>query len=289
VVACAASTTKRVDGGRLLRLVRLYMARSPSRRLFFTDTGAHAHAGAHRWDAFAGRGRDTGGVRRAGATSLEVRRTGPREVAQRAEALRGMTRRSAARGGGAAGEGSTTRAARPRAQERRRGRSVRGGAVAAGQARRGPAAEIGNPDCRDPGVRDRLVSGGLEPEEQRDFLERMKKETERSTGCCGSCSTSRGPPAAAALRRIRGAGSVVGDAGGAGDVSVPLQAAQGPGITLSSGLETGRSALRWGYPSVAARASAAGILCYNAAMRGGRRQGAGCAGGRTRGAAEYGG
>jgi signal transduction histidine kinase len=48
-----------------------------------------------------------------------------------------------------------------------------------GRLAAGLAHEIGNPISAILGFQDLLLMGGLEPEEQRDFLERMKRETER--------------------------------------------------------------------------------------------------------------
>ena len=48
-----------------------------------------------------------------------------------------------------------------------------------GRLSAGLAHEIGNPISAILGFQDLLLMGGLTPEEQRDFLERMKKETER--------------------------------------------------------------------------------------------------------------
>lgn len=51
-----------------------------------------------------------------------------------------------------------------------------------GRLAAGVAHEIGNPIAAIMGMEDLLLDGGLEPEEQQDFLRRMKKETERIHG-----------------------------------------------------------------------------------------------------------
>ncbi len=48
-----------------------------------------------------------------------------------------------------------------------------------GRLAAGLAHEIGNPIAALIGLEDLLIAGGLEPEEQKDFLLRMRKETER--------------------------------------------------------------------------------------------------------------
>jgi C4-dicarboxylate-specific signal transduction histidine kinase len=48
-----------------------------------------------------------------------------------------------------------------------------------GKLSAGLAHEIGNPIAAIIGFQELLLSGGLDPDEQRDFLERMKRETER--------------------------------------------------------------------------------------------------------------
>ncbi len=51
-----------------------------------------------------------------------------------------------------------------------------------GRLSAGLAHEIGNPLAAILGMEDLLIDGGLPPEEQRDFLVRMKRETERISG-----------------------------------------------------------------------------------------------------------
>lgn len=51
-----------------------------------------------------------------------------------------------------------------------------------GRLSAGLAHEIGNPIAAILGMEDLLLDGGLSPEEQRDFLVRMKRETERISG-----------------------------------------------------------------------------------------------------------
>ena len=51
-----------------------------------------------------------------------------------------------------------------------------------GRLSAGLAHEIGNPLAAILGMEDLLLEGGISPEEQRDFLVRMKRETERING-----------------------------------------------------------------------------------------------------------
>ncbi len=48
-----------------------------------------------------------------------------------------------------------------------------------GRLAAGLAHEIGNPIAALMGMEDLLLEGGLDPEAQRDFLQRMRRETDR--------------------------------------------------------------------------------------------------------------
>jgi signal transduction histidine kinase len=114
-----------------------------------------------------------------GARRLEVPRSGARELAELGQSLRTMTDKliseeEALRKKIDEVEQATRRLAE--AQERlvRSERLASVGRLAAGLAH-----EIGNPLAALTGMQDLLLAGGLEPAEQRDFLQRMRKETER--------------------------------------------------------------------------------------------------------------
>jgi signal transduction histidine kinase len=69
---------------------------------------------------------------------------------------------------------TTTRLTRTQAQLVRSERMASVGRLSAGLAH-----EIGNPIAALIGMEDLVLDGGLSPEEQRDFLQRMRRETER--------------------------------------------------------------------------------------------------------------
>src|SRR5438128_1393117 len=85
-------------------------------------------------------------------------------------------REASARSLGRAVAGPVTAAGKGRAQ-RRLVRSERLASV--GRLSAGLAHEIGNPIAAILGFQELLLEGGLEEAERRDFLERMKRETER--------------------------------------------------------------------------------------------------------------
>jgi signal transduction histidine kinase len=115
----------------------------------------------------------------SGARRLEVPRSGARELAELGSSLKTMTERLLAE------EESlrkkieeverTTRSLTETQQ-----RLVRSERLASvGRLSAGLAHEIGNPIAAIIGLLDLLLAGGLEPHEERDFLARMRRETER--------------------------------------------------------------------------------------------------------------
>ncbi len=115
----------------------------------------------------------------SGARRLDVPVTGPRELVALGASLNTMTERlirdeEALRRKVDEVEQAT---AHLREAQDRLVRSERLASV--GRLAAGLAHEIGNPIAALIGMEDLLVEGGLEPEVQRDFLVRMRKETER--------------------------------------------------------------------------------------------------------------
>jgi signal transduction histidine kinase len=114
-----------------------------------------------------------------GAHRLEVPRVGARELADLAASIAAMTARLRA----------DEDALRAKVDElERAGRELRAAQdqivrserlASVGRLAAGLAHEIGNPIAAILGFQELLIDGGLEDAEQRDFLERMKRETER--------------------------------------------------------------------------------------------------------------
>ncbi|AUX48079.1 sensor histidine kinase [Sorangium cellulosum] len=114
-----------------------------------------------------------------GARDLEVPRAGARELAQLGASLALMTGRLRADEESlrAKIEEVERYAADLKSAQERLVRSERLASV--GRLSAGLAHEIGNPIAAILGFQELLLAGGLTPAEERDFLERMKRETER--------------------------------------------------------------------------------------------------------------
>jgi len=117
-----------------------------------------------------------------GARSIDVPRGGSRELAELGESVRAMAARLLR-------EEETLRAKVGELTEAThrltdaQARLVRSERMASvGRLAAGVAHEIGNPIAAISGMEDLLLDGGLSPEEERDFLVRMKRETERIHG-----------------------------------------------------------------------------------------------------------
>lgn len=204
VVALVRLDDEAGRAGPLLRLVAMYMAAFALALLFFTYT-VLTRTLVRPVDALADAARRVS----EGATSLEVPRTGPREVAQLAEAFAEMTRRlrsEEAELRAKVDELERTASELKSAQ----GTIVRAERLASvGRLAAGLAHEIGNPIAAILGFEDLLLSGGLEPEEQRDFLERMKRETERINRVLRQLLDFARPAAASRLQETEPPASIV--------------------------------------------------------------------------------
>ncbi|HWP07109.1 MAG TPA: ATP-binding protein [Polyangiaceae bacterium] len=115
----------------------------------------------------------------SGARQLVVPKTAVRELTALGESFSTMTARLIAeedklRAKVTEVEHATERLRQTQAQLVRSERLASVGRLAAGLAH-----EIGNPIAALMGLEDLLLAGGLEPEEQQDFLQRMRRETER--------------------------------------------------------------------------------------------------------------
>lgn len=114
-----------------------------------------------------------------GARTLEVPRSGGRELGELAESLAAMTAKLRADEERLRVKmiEATKFAAELRSAQERLVRSERLASV--GRLAAGLAHEIGNPIAALLGFEELLLAGGLAPAEERDFLARMKRETER--------------------------------------------------------------------------------------------------------------
>jgi signal transduction histidine kinase len=114
-----------------------------------------------------------------GARTLRVPRTGARELLDLSASVRSMAERLIAEEAALLLKveeltETTSRLTRTQAQLVRSERMASVGRLSAGLAH-----EVGNPIAALIGMEDLLLEGGLSPEEQRDFLQRMRRETER--------------------------------------------------------------------------------------------------------------
>jgi two-component system NtrC family sensor kinase len=114
-----------------------------------------------------------------GARRLTVPKTSVRELADLGRSLRTMTERLLAEEDALRKKIDEVELATDRLRAAQDGlvRSERLASV--GRLAAGLAHEIGNPIAALIGLQELLLEGGLEPAEQRDFLQRMRRETER--------------------------------------------------------------------------------------------------------------
>jgi two-component system NtrC family sensor kinase len=114
-----------------------------------------------------------------GARTLRVRRSGARELAELGASVQSMAEKLIAEEAALILKveeltDTTRRLTDTRAQLVRSERMASVGHLAAGLAH-----EIGNPIAALMGMEDLLLEGGLDPDAQRDFLQRMRRETDR--------------------------------------------------------------------------------------------------------------
>jgi len=118
----------------------------------------------------------------SGSRFLVVPTTGARELAELAVSMQTMTERLVHEEDAMRAKVVELTKTTARLGEARR-QLVRSEQLASvGRLSAGLAHEIGNPIAAILGMEDLLLEGGLSPEEQRDFLVRMKSETERISG-----------------------------------------------------------------------------------------------------------
>lgn len=114
-----------------------------------------------------------------GARRLDIPPRGPRELAELGVNLKTMTEKLLSEEEALRKKVDEVERATRRLEEAQN-RLVRSERLASvGRLAAGLAHEIGNPIAALIGMQDLLLEGGLEPEEQRDFLQRMRRESER--------------------------------------------------------------------------------------------------------------
>lgn len=114
-----------------------------------------------------------------GARRLEIPRTGPRELAELGASLTTMTMRLISEEEALRSQIDEVKLATQRLKEAQ-DRLIRSERLASvGRLAAGLAHEIGNPISALIGLEDLLLVGGLSDAEQRDFLQRIRNETER--------------------------------------------------------------------------------------------------------------
>jgi two-component system, NtrC family, sensor kinase len=115
----------------------------------------------------------------SGARRLEVPRTGARELYELGASVRSMTENLIREEEALRKKVEEVELATRRLEEAQQ-RLIRSERLASvGRLAAGLAHEIGNPIAALLGMQDLLLTGDLEPAEQKDFLQRMRKETER--------------------------------------------------------------------------------------------------------------
>lgn len=143
-----------------------------------------------------------------GGRSLAIPTTGARELSELGASLARMT--TALRAEEAALRDKVTALEKARRElENAQESLVRSERLASvGRLSAGLAHEIGNPLSAVLGFQELMLSGGLDPEEERDFLVRMKRETERITKILRDLLDFARPAAMGPTSDVRGRASV---------------------------------------------------------------------------------
>lgn len=114
-----------------------------------------------------------------GGQKLERPRSGPPEMIDLAASFAEMTERLRAEERALRGKVTELERATTELRDAQTHLVASERLASVGRLAAGLAHEIGNPLAAIMGLQDLLIEGGLEPEEERDFLARMRKETER--------------------------------------------------------------------------------------------------------------